>query len=167
MGNILVVEDDDSLRLVMHAQLERLGYPTSSASDASQALDLLRTEPQDLVVCDLNLPDRSGLEVLKSVRAEYPETTVVIVTAYATVQTAVEAIRNGAYDYLTKPVHPDELRALVNRVFERKRLIDEVRVLRSTVDRKFGFENITGQSDALMHVLDTAASVARASRSSR
>jgi two-component system NtrC family response regulator len=113
------------------------------------------------VICDLNLPDMTGIDVLKEVRGQYPETMVVIVTAYGTITTAVEAIRHGAYDYLTKPVHPDELAALIGRVFERKRLIDEVRVLRSTVDRKYGFEKIVGSSDALMHVLNTAASVAQ------
>jgi two-component system NtrC family response regulator len=161
MGNILVVEDDESLRRVIQAQLQRLGHSIWSAPDGSVGLDLLRKAPQDLVICDLNLPDMTGIDVLKEVRGQYPETMVVIVTAYGTITTAVEAIRHGAYDYLTKPVHPDELAALIGRVFERKRLIDEVRVLRSTVDRKYGFEKIVGSSDALMHVLNTAASVAQ------
>jgi two-component system NtrC family response regulator len=160
MGRILVVEDDDSLRFVMQAQLRRSGYETSVAVTVSEALDQLQREPQDLVISDLNLPDATGIDLLKTIRAEYPETMVAIVTAYGTVETAVEAIRCGAYDYLTKPVHPDELEALVKRAFERHRLIEEVQVLRSAVDRKYGFENILGSSNALMQVLQTAASVA-------
>ncbi|HEY1343129.1 MAG TPA: sigma-54 dependent transcriptional regulator, partial [Bryobacteraceae bacterium] len=160
MGRILVVEDDESLRRVTQAQLERSGYHTSVAIDVAEALEILRREPQDLVISDLNLPDSSGLELLKRVRAEYPETTVVIVTAFGTIETAIEAIRCGAYDYVTKPVHPEELRALVKRVLERNRLIEEVKVLRSAIDRKFGFENIIGRSNALMQVLEAAASVA-------
>src|SRR3954470_21674921 len=137
MSRILVVEDDDSLRRVTQAQLERGGYETSVAVDVSEALDILKKEPKELVITDLNLPDASGMELLKTIRAEYPETTVVIVTAYGTIETAVEAIRAGAYDYITKPVHPDELRALVARVLERHRLLEEVRVLRSTIDQKY------------------------------
>jgi DNA-binding NtrC family response regulator len=160
MGRILVVEDDESLRRVTQAQLERIGYDTAVAVDVAQALEFLRREPRDLVISDLNLPDLSGMELLKAIRTDFPDTAVVIVTAYGTIETAVEAIKCGAYDYITKPIHPDELRALVNRVLERHRLIEEVRVLRSTIDRKFGFENIIGTSSALLQVLDAASSVA-------
>jgi DNA-binding NtrC family response regulator len=160
MSRILVVEDDESLRRITQAQLERAGYDTSVAVDVAQALEILQREPKELVITDLNLPDMSGLDLLKKIRAEYPETAVVIVTAYGTIETAVEAIRCGAYDYITKPVHPDELRALVSRVLERHRLLEEVRVLRSTIDQKFGFESIIGRSRLLLQVLDSAASVA-------
>jgi two-component system NtrC family response regulator len=102
----------------------------------------------------------SGLELLKTVRAEYPETTVVLMTAFGTVETAVKAMKSGAYDYLTKPLHPYELKALINRALERSRLIDEVRMLRSSIDRKYGFEDILGRSNGLLHVLDEAAHVA-------
>jgi two-component system NtrC family response regulator len=121
---------------------------------------MLEQEPRDLVITDLNLPGLSGLELLKKIRVEYPETTVVVVTAYGTIETAVEAMKAGAYDYITKPVHPDELRALVNRVLERHRLIDEIRLLRSSLDEKYGFENIIGRSSALLEVLDSASRVA-------
>jgi len=160
MGRILVVEDDESLRRVTQAQLHKAGHETSVAVDVAQALDMLRKEPQDLVLSDLNLPDASGIDLLKKVRAEYPETTVVIITAYATIETAVEAIRFGAYDYITKPVHPDELKALVNRALERHSLLEEVRTLRGAISQKFGFENIIGSCGGLMQVLDSAISVA-------
>lgn len=158
---ILLVEDDESLRRVTRAQLERSGYETSVAEDVSQALDILRKEPTDLVITDLNLPDLSGLELLRTVRAEYPDTAVVIVTAYGTIETAVDAVKSGAYDYITKPVHPDELRALVNRALERHRLVQEVRTLRTTIDQKYGFQNIIGRSPALLQVLDSASAVAQ------
>ena len=102
----------------------------------------------------------SGLDLLNKIRTEYPEISVVIITAYGTIETAVAAIKAGAYDYITKPVHPDELRALVNRVIERHRLIDEVRLLRSTLDEKYGFEHIVGRIGALLEVLDAASRVA-------
>jgi two-component system NtrC family response regulator len=161
LGTILVVEDDANMRRVTQIQLEKLGYETAVAVDVPQALEILQQEPRDLVISDLNLPGMSGLELLKRVRVEHPETTIVMVTAFGTVETAVEAMKSGAYDYLTKPVHPIELRTVVNRVFERRRLIEEVRMLRSNIHQKFGFENIMGQSSALLGVLNLASRVAR------
>jgi len=160
MGRILVVEDDESLRRVIQAQLERSGYQTAVAIHVAEALETLRRDPTDLVISDLNLPDMSGMELLARVRVLYPETAVIIMTAFGTIETAVQAMRMGAYDYITKPLHPDELKLLVNRVLERRRLIDEVRLLRSAIDQKYGFENIIGQSRALLQVLESAARVA-------
>ena len=159
-GRILVVEDDDCLRRVTQAQLEKCGYETAVSADVPEALAVLEKQPFDLVLTDLNLPGMSGLDLLNRIRIEYPEISVVIVTAYGTIETAVAAIKAGAYDYITKPVHPDELRALVNRVIERHRLIEEVRLLRSTLDEKYGFEHIVGRSSALLEVLDSASRVA-------
>ena len=88
-GRILVVEDDDSLRRVMLAQLRRRGYENLEAATVAQALDLLKDAPIDLVISDLNLPDGSGIQLLKKIRVEYPESMVAIVTAYGTIDTAV------------------------------------------------------------------------------
>ena len=159
-GRILVVEDDESLKRVTQVQLQRCGYETAVATSVPEALEILEKEPRGLVITDLNLPGMSGLELLKRIRSEYPDTTVVVVTAYGTIETAVEAMKAGAYDYITKPVHPDELRALVSRVLERHKLIEEVRVLRSSLDQKYGFESIIGCSGALLEVLDSASRVA-------
>jgi two-component system NtrC family response regulator len=160
-GTILVVEDDESLRRVMQVQLERAGHRTAVAGDVPQALEILHQESQDLVVTDLNLPGLSGLDLLKKIRAEYPETVTIIVTAYGTVATAVDAMKAGAYDYLTKPVHPYELNAIVRRALENQRLVEEVQALRSHVHQKFGFENIIGHSGTLMRVLESVARVAQ------
>jgi two-component system NtrC family response regulator len=159
-GRILVVEDDESLRRVTQVQLEKYGYATAVAEDADQGLEMLANESRELVITDLNLPGMSGLELLKKIRILYPESSVVVVTAYGTIETAVEAMKAGAYDYLTKPVHPEELRALVSRVLERYNLIEEVRALRSFLDKKYGFENIIGRSPALLEVLESASRVA-------
>src|SRR6516165_5617820 len=105
-GRILIVEDDDSLRKVMHVQLEREGYETSSASTAEEAFAILDKASQSLVMTDLHLPGLSGIELLKKVRLDYPETAVIVMTAFGTIQTAVEAMKAGAYDFLTKPIHP-------------------------------------------------------------
>ncbi len=159
-ANILIVEDDLSLQRVVRAQLANMGLRVSVAGDVPEALRVLGSAMHELVMADLNLPGQSGLDLLKAVRADYPETTVILMTAFGTIQTAVQAMKNGAYDYLTKPLHPFELRALVNRVLERTRLIEEVRTLRSIVDSKYGFENLLGHSNALLSVLTAAAHVA-------
>lgn len=159
-GRILIVEDDDNLRQVIHIQLEREGYETRSAASAEEAIPILEKSSHHLVLTDLNLPGVSGIELLKRVRMDYPETAVIVMTAFGTVQTAVEAMKAGAYDYITKPIHPYELAALVKRSIEHYQLLEEVQVLRSCLDRKYGFEEILGSSAPLLQSLDVAARVA-------
>jgi len=123
-------------------------------------MDVLQRFPQDLIITDLNLPGISGIELLKRIRSEYVGSAVIVMTAYGTIQSAVEAMRYGAYDYITKPIEPYDLKALVSRALDHHRLIEEVHVLRSCLDQKYGFENIIGSSGALMRALDVAARVA-------
>lgn len=156
---ILIIEDDESLRRVMHIQLSREGYDTSSVADSEQALAVLEKSPHNLVITDLNLPGMSGMDLLKKIRADYPETAVVVMTAFGTIPSAVEAIKSGAYDYITKPIHPYEMKALVSRVLEHHRLIEEVQVLRTCLDRKYGFDQIIGSAEPLLEALDVAARV--------
>jgi len=160
-SRILVVDDDESLRRVLQLQLEQDGYSVTSAASAQQTLSLLQLRPCDLVITDLKMPGSSGVELLKHIRSQYPEIIVIILTAFGTVETAVEAMKLGAYDYLTKPVHPDELSLVVRRALEHLRLIEEVRSLRASLDQKYGFENILGKAEALLQVLETAARAAR------
>ena len=97
MKTILVVEDDASMRRLTQVQLDKLGYKTMVAEDVSGGLAILRREPVDLVICDLHLPGPSGVELLKKVRGEYPETKFVIVTAYGSIGSAIEAMKAGAH----------------------------------------------------------------------
>ena len=160
-SKILVIDDDESLRRVTQVQLEQAGYTVSVAADGREGLDLLERLPYDLVITDYKMPGLSGLDVLKKVRAEYPETLVVIITAFGTVENAVGAMKIGAYDYITKPVDADELTFLAKRALEHKALREEVRVLRESLDKKYGFESIVGESNALLYVLDIAARAAQ------
>ncbi len=155
-----MVDDDATLRRVTQVHLTKMGYPTVTAADAIEALEILKREPRDLVITDLHLPGMSGLELLKRVRAQYPETEVVFITAHANVATAVDAMKSGAYDYITKPVHLYELGSLVERALERVHFIEELQLLRKGLSYKYGFENIVGQSHALLFVLDQIARVA-------
>ncbi|MCS7314790.1 MAG: sigma-54 dependent transcriptional regulator [Bryobacterales bacterium] len=157
---ILLVEDDESLRRVTQVQLEQSGYEVTTASDAREALALLEKCPQDLVVTDLRMPGMSGMDLLRRIKADYPEIVVLVVTAFGTIESAVEAMKLGAYDYITKPVHADALRLVVARALEHLRLRREVEHLRRSLDRKYGFENILGRSPALLETLEAAARVA-------
>jgi two-component system, NtrC family, response regulator len=159
-GRILVVDDDTTLRRVTQLHLAKMGYPTAAAADATEALEILKHEPRDLVISDLQLPGMSGLELLKRVRAQYPGTEVVLLTAYATVETAVDAMKSGAYDYITKPVHLHDLCSLVERALEQVQFIEELRVPPRSLSDKHRFENIVGESQALLFVLDQVVRVA-------
>jgi two-component system NtrC family response regulator len=157
---ILVVEDDDTVRSVTRAYLAKIGYKTTEAADVPAALEVLRSEPQDLVISDLNLPGASGLELLRTIRLEYPETAVVMITAFGTVETAVAALKTGAYDYLLKPIHLSELAAVADRALEHVRLVEEVRLHRN-LDEEHGFESMIGRNRGLSPVLDQAARIAQ------
>jgi two-component system NtrC family response regulator len=157
---ILVVDDDSSLRRVMKMQLEEAGYQVSLASDGAEAWRMLQSFEPHLVITDLRMPT-TGLELLKQIRREGLQTTVIVVTAFGTVETAVEAMKMGAYDYVTKPLDFDALRLVVHRAIERQNLIEEVRTLRSALDERYGFDGIVGQSKNFLRVLDQAARVAQ------
>jgi DNA-binding NtrC family response regulator len=159
-GKILLVEDDDSLRRVTQLQLEKLGFTTSVAATAEQALKVLAESPYDVLLTDLNLPGMSGLDLLKRAKLEHPETIVIVITAFGTVASAVEAMKSGAHDYVTKPLQYYALNELVRRAIDYSHLTREVGMLRACLDRKYGFENIVGSSSLLAHTLSIASRAA-------
>ena len=160
---ILVVDDDESLRRVTQVQLQQGGYDVTTASDGNEALGVLERFPADLVITDLKMPGMSGLELLTKIRRDYPEIVIIMVTAFGTIENAVEAMRAGAYDYITKPVQVEELRMTVSRALDHLELQQEVRNLRSSLDKKYGFENILGRANVLLSVLDMASRAAQTS----
>jgi two-component system NtrC family response regulator len=159
--NLLVVDDEDSLRRVTQVRLLQAGYATDTAKDGEEALALLSRKSYALVITDMRMPGMSGLDLLRRIRAEFPETAVVVVTAFGTIESAVEAIKAGAYDYLTKPIEANALLLVVERALEHLRMRQEIHALRSSLDKKYGFEQIIGKSPALLYVLDVAARAAQ------
>ena len=158
---VLVVDDDQSLRRVMEMQLEEIGCQVLVAASGPEALEILASRAIPVVLTDLKMPGMSGLELLRRVRKEHTETAVLVITAYGTVESAVLAMREGAYDYLTKPLDYSQLAIVVRRALEHQDLLEEVRHLRTTLDRKYGFESIVGKSQNLLHVLDLASRAAQ------
>lgn len=157
---ILVVDDDSSLRRIMKMQLEEAGYQVAVAADGAEAFDLIRETRPQLVISDLKMPT-SGLDLMRRIAEEDFQPTLIIVTAFGTVETAVEAMKLGAYDYVTKPLDFEELVLVVHRAMERQNLLEEVRNLRSALDQRYGFEAIVGRAKGLLRVLDQASRVAQ------
>jgi len=158
---ILVVDDDSSVRRVVQMQLSEAGYEVRLAASGSEALRIMAETPPKLVITDLRMPEVDGIELLRRITADEIQTTVIMVTAFGSIETAVQAMRLGAYDYITKPIDYDALLLAVNRAMERQNLIEEVRNLRSALDKRYGFENIIGHSKSLLTVLEKAARVAQ------
>ncbi|HYQ81630.1 MAG TPA: sigma-54 dependent transcriptional regulator [Anaeromyxobacteraceae bacterium] len=150
-ARVLVVDDKENM-LKLFAKILGEGYELSTASDGGRALALVGAQEFDVVVTDLRMPGADGFEVLKAVKARAPDTEVVMMTAYATVADAVEAMKQGAYDYLTKPFDPDAAALVVARAVERKRLREQAASLRRELEGVFSFHNLVGKSPAMREV---------------
>jgi len=156
VGKLLVVEDDDGLRRVTQLHLQKLGFTASATATAEEALQMLGASPYDILLTDLNLPGMSGVELLKRVRLEHPDVIVIVITAFGTVVNAVEAMKAGAYDYVTKPLQTLALKELVQRALDHRQLAQEVGLLWACLDEKYGFEHIVGSSALFAHTISLA-----------
>src|SRR5438093_2581848 len=148
---ILVVDDEQLIRWSLTDRLTQEGYKVVEADTAKAALER-HAEGVDLVLLDYRLPDGDGLSVLKKIKEADADTLVILLTAYSTVDTAVEAMKHGAYHYATKPFNLDEIALLVERALETTRLRREVRVLRATQAQPFSLDRIVGESDTMVTV---------------
>ncbi len=160
MEKILVVDDEQSLRDVLSIMLKRAGYVVTTAEDGEEAIELLNKEIFDLVITDLRMPKSDGMEVLKAVKATSPETVVLIITAFATADSAVEAMKQGAYDYLTKPFQVDEVQLIIRNALEKRRLTTENMLLKREMASQSSFSQLVGQSEAMQKVFDVVRKVA-------
>ena len=159
--SVLVVDDQAPIRESMVITFRREGYTVESAESGEQALEYLYKKPFDLVVTDMRLTGMSGMDVLTRSKELFPDTEVVVMTAYGTIEGAVEAIKSGAYDYLTKPLRPEELTLVAERALERKGLTQRVRLLEQAVRGQHPFGEIVCTSQAMNDVLRMVDQVAR------
>jgi DNA-binding NtrC family response regulator len=157
---ILIVDDHSANRELIREALAASAYQIGEAQTASQALEYMRSREADIVITDVRMPEISGVDLLKRLRSDYPGTVVILVTGFATVANAVEAMRLGAHDYMTQPLDLDQLRLVVRGAVERVELRRATQALNSAPERRAGFESILGQADELLHVLDQASRVA-------
>jgi len=157
---ILVVDDDLSLRKMLEAVLTDDGYDVKEADDGHSAIEAVEEQFYDLILMDIRMTRMGGIEALKQIKKLSPDTPVIIMTAYASVETAREALKFGAFDYLTKPLDIDELKLILHRSLRHHQLEQENRYLRERLDDRFDFGNIIGNSRAMKNLFETLSQVA-------
>lgn len=160
-AKILLVDDDPIILDSLGEFLLLEGYSVSSAGDFHQAMDLLGTGQFELMITDINMPGVNGMELLTLARQKYPQTVVIMITGYGTIESAVEAIKVGAYDYLTKPIIDDEIRITVERALQQQSLIRENQLLRQQLADRHGMGNIIGQDHKMIKVFELVDAVAQ------
>jgi two-component system response regulator PilR (NtrC family) len=152
-GRILVVEDERNMREVLAILLEEEGYGVVTAADGGEGLSWLGKDIFDLIITDIKMPVAGGFEILNTAKEVSPETPVIMITAFGTVDSAIEAMKHGAYDYIHKPFKIDELRVIVRNALDRRRLRTEVSILREKVKTAHEVENIIGKSAPIQELM--------------
>ena len=153
-GSVLIIDDEPLMRLSMLDALKAVGYEVQDASTGNEGIDKIREGRFDLIITDLRLPGSDGLQILKACKDQSPKTEVIVITAYGSVDTAVHAMKCGAYDYITKPFSMDELLLVVERVNRLAALRQENQELREELEGKFSFEGIVGKNQRMRAVLE-------------
>ena len=160
-ARILVVDDERSMRELLAIVLGREGYEVVVAENGRQALDELERRPVDLLISDIHMPDMTGLDVLRTAKGMNPDLAGIMVTAFASTETAIEALRMGAYDYIHKPFNVDELKIVVTGALERRRLKRENVLLKRALGERHQFSNIIGRSEAMLAVFELIETIAQ------
>ena len=152
---ILVVDDEESMRHMLTLILKREGYEVQAVDTGREALQLVNSEPYDFILSDVVMPEMDGLELLQALKQKKVEATVIMMSAYGNLDTAVEAMKRGAYDYVNKPFKPDEILLTLRKAEERENLRRENLRLREEVRRDYSFGNIVGKSPEMIQVFET------------
>lgn len=162
MANVIIVDDEQSYRQLLSLVFETDGHTVRTAMNGREALELIRTDPADVIVSDVRMPDMDGIEMLRAVREEQPDLGVVLMTAFASVETAREAFKLGADDFIQKPFDVEELKLIVRKTLEKKALIDENRAFKRAQRERGSVKNIIGTSSkmqAIFQMIETVAEV--------
>ncbi|WP_374001615.1 sigma-54-dependent transcriptional regulator [Bdellovibrio bacteriovorus] len=160
-SRILVVDDEESIREFLEIMLKKEGYEVTLAEDGQKAKDLLTKKTFDMIISDLQMPHVTGIELLKHVKESYPDTVFMLITAFGTTETAVEAMKMGAYDYLTKPFKIDEVRLNIQNALRSRNLEVENRSLKKELVKEYSFQNMVGNSQAMHAIYDMVKRVAQ------
>ncbi|MCR9229662.1 sigma-54-dependent transcriptional regulator [Gimesia chilikensis] len=159
-GSLLVVDDDQYILEAMADYLRSLGHRTETSLTCLDAIERLKEFPFEVVICDVNLPDQDGFHLLEWVEQNAPDTAVIMLTGYGTIESAVEAIRLGAFEYLTKPVIDEELSLTIERCLDQRQVVEENKSLKKQLDQRYGLSNIVGQDYKMQKMFDLIESVA-------
>jgi DNA-binding NtrC family response regulator len=159
-ATVLIVEDDDKMRDLLRKIISLEGYDVTLADNGNSALTLFEKNSYDIVLTDIKMPGLNGLELLKQIKRISSGTYVIIMTAFGTINSAVEAMKQGAYDYISKPFKLDEIRLLIQKILDERALRQEVASLRKEVRRRYQFSNIIGKSKAMQEIFDLIEKIA-------
>jgi two-component system, NtrC family, response regulator AtoC len=160
-GRILVIDDEERICEAIVKALDRVGYSVDATSDGATALDTVRSNSYDMVICDIRMPAIDGLTLLERIKEYDSSILVIMITGYASIDSAVEAMRKGAQEYIAKPFQPAQIRLLVERAFERKRLVDENLYLKGELKQLEGNDVVVGKSPGMQNVFELAMKVAK------
>jgi two-component system response regulator AtoC len=157
---ILVIDDEENMRHMLAVLLEKEGYQVDNAADGKQGLDLASESFYDLILCDLKMPVMDGMAFLENFQDMQLESTVIVMSAYGTLDTAIEAMKRGAYDYVSKPFKPDEIMLTLRKAEERERLRKENRLLQQSARERYSFAQMIGRSPPMQEIFTTIEKVA-------
>ncbi|HSB80732.1 MAG TPA: sigma-54 dependent transcriptional regulator, partial [Candidatus Methylomirabilis sp.] len=157
---ILIVDDEEQMRDLLVKVLEKNGFQVAVCGGGGEALAFLEKEPMDLVVTDVRMPGMGGMEALRAIKELNPEIVVIIMTAFGSIDQAVQAVKDGAYDYINKPFKIDEMLLTIEKALEERRLRHEVTTLRQELRTRYRFENLIGKSRAMQDVFSLIEQVA-------
>lgn len=159
-NSIIIVDDEPGMREFLEIMLQKDGYVIDTAADGAEAIDKIEESLFDLAIVDIQMPVLNGIEVLKKINEKSPDTTVIMITAYASHETAIEAMKLGAYDYITKPFKIDEIKLVIKKALDKKKLERENTRLRKELETQYGFGNIIGRSPSIVKVFELIKRVA-------
>jgi len=159
-AKILIVDDEESMCNMMEIMLSKEGYDVSSASSGLEAVKKVQESPPDVVIADLMMPEMSGLELLSKVKSINDNINFIVMTAFASVDTAIEAMRNGAYDYISKPFKVDEVKLALKKILKQASITEENKTLKSTLSNEFSFDNFLGNNATVRKMKEIARTVA-------
>src|SRR4030042_1678864 len=160
LDKVLIVDDDASMRYSLNRMLEGQGLPVSSAKNGTEALERFFAENPDLVIMDIKMPGQSGLEVLKQIKERDPKALVILMTAFGTTETAIEAMKFGAFDYILKPFDIPQMRGLVDRALEVSRMMKKMVSLPDRKGGEIAEESLVGSSPAMQEIYKMIGQVA-------
>ncbi len=160
MDRVLIVDDEQGMRDFLSIMLKKEGYAVAQAESAERAAEVSARSDFDLVISDISMPGQSGLEVLRQVKAANSDTPVIMITAYASTESAVEALKLGAYDYIIKPFDVEEMKIVVHKALEKRRLEHENRLLKRELKEKCGTDHLIGESASMKEMMDLVERIA-------
>jgi len=160
MDRVLVIDDEKGMRDFLSIMLKREGYSVVVSQSADKASEVVAKGEFDLVITDISMPGKSGIDILKQTKAASPETPVIMITAYASTESAIEALKLGAYDYIIKPFDVEEMKKVVGNALEKRRLENENRVLKRELKEKLRFDELVGDSPRMREAMTLIAKIA-------